>query len=72
MIRKLVEELEKSQLDVDELRHDIREEKKKNKDSQNLLDELVHAFSILLMTRAIRPKHTRKPWIRNVNHASIP
>jgi len=41
MIRKLVEELERAQLEVQELRADIREEKKKNKDFQNLLEEMV-------------------------------
>src|SRR5579859_6787628 len=41
MIRKLVEELERAQLEVQELRHDVREEKKKNKDFQTLLEEMV-------------------------------
>lgn len=44
MIRRLVEELEKAQLEVQELRHDIREEKKKNKDLQNLLEEIVYLY----------------------------
>ena len=42
MIRKLVEELERAQLEAQELRHDVRDEKKKSKDLQNLLDELVY------------------------------
>jgi len=41
MIRKLVEELERAQLEVQELRADVREEKKKNKDFQTLLEEMV-------------------------------
>jgi hypothetical protein len=41
MIRRLVEELEKAQLQVQDLRHDMREEKKKNKDFQTLLEEMV-------------------------------
>jgi hypothetical protein len=41
MIRRLVEELERAQLEAQELQHDIREEKKKNKDFQNLLEEMV-------------------------------
>jgi hypothetical protein len=41
MIRRLVEELERAQLEVEELRHEVREEKKKNKDMQNLLEEMV-------------------------------
>ena len=42
MIRRLVEDLEKAQLEAQELRHDIREERKKNKDLQNLLEEMVY------------------------------
>jgi hypothetical protein len=42
MIRKLVEELERAQLEAQELRHDIRDERKKTKDLQNLLDGMVH------------------------------
>jgi hypothetical protein len=42
MIRKLVEEFERAQLEVQELRADVREEKKKNKDFQTLLEEMVH------------------------------
>jgi len=41
MIRRLVEELERAQLELEESRHEIREEKKKNKDFQNLLEEMV-------------------------------
>lgn len=41
MIRKLVEELERSQLEVQELRHDLREDKKKIKDFQTLLEDMV-------------------------------
>jgi hypothetical protein len=44
MIRRLVEELERAQLEVEELRHDVREQKKKNKDFQNLLEEMVYSF----------------------------
>jgi hypothetical protein len=47
MIRKLVEELERAQLEVQELRGDVREEKKKNKDFQNLLEEMVRVFSVV-------------------------
>ena len=46
MIRRLVEELERAQLEVEELRHEVREEKKKNKEMQNLLEEMVtHTLS---------------------------
>ena len=48
MIRRLVEELERSQLEVEELRHEVREEKKKNKDMQNLLEEMVSPSKISL------------------------
>jgi hypothetical protein len=41
MIRRLVEELERTQLELQELRHDMLEEKKKNKNFQNLLEEMV-------------------------------
>jgi hypothetical protein len=41
MVRKLVEALERAQLEAQELGHDIREEKKKNKDFQHLLEEMV-------------------------------
>ena len=41
MIRRLVEELERAQLEVEEVRHEVREEKKKNKDMQHLLEEMV-------------------------------
>jgi ATP-dependent helicase/DNAse subunit B len=50
MIRRLVEELEKAQLEVQELRHDIREEKKKNKDLQNLLEEMVYLYLSHVLT----------------------
>jgi hypothetical protein len=42
MIRKLVEELERAQLELQEAQHEIREEKKKNKDFQALLEEMVY------------------------------
>ena len=42
MIRRLVEELERAQLETQELRHDIREEKKNKKDLQNKLEEMVY------------------------------
>lgn len=41
MIRRLVEELERAQLEAQELRHELREEKKRNKDFQNLLEDIV-------------------------------
>jgi hypothetical protein len=41
MIRRLVEELERAQLEAQELRHELREEKKRNKDFQNLLEDMV-------------------------------
>jgi hypothetical protein len=41
MIRRLVEDLERSQLETVEAKHDIRDEKKKNKDFQALLEETV-------------------------------
>ena len=44
MIRRLVEELERAQLECQELRHDLRDEKKKSKDLQNLLEEMVHSY----------------------------
>lgn len=44
MIRRLVEELERSQLEVQELRHDLREDKKKIKDFQTLLEDMVPLF----------------------------
>ena len=40
MIRRLVEELESAQLETQEAQHDIREEKKRNKDLQTLLEDL--------------------------------
>jgi hypothetical protein len=49
MIRRLVEELERTQLELQELRHDMLEEKKKNKGFQNLLEEMVLVASTVLM-----------------------
>jgi hypothetical protein len=40
MIRRLVEELERAQLETQEIQHDVREEKKRNKDLQTLLEDL--------------------------------
>ena len=45
MIRRLVEELERNQLEAQELRHDLREEKKKIKDFQTLLEDMVPSLT---------------------------
>jgi hypothetical protein len=48
MIRKLVEALERAQIEAQELQHDVREEKKKNKDFQSLLEEMVTYVRLLI------------------------
>ncbi len=65
MIRRLVEELERSQLEVEELRHEVREEKKKNKEMQNLLEEMVSLVeNIKLNPRAQKQNNKKKVSIR--------
>jgi hypothetical protein len=65
MIRRLVEELERAQLEVEELRHEVREEKKKNKDMQNLLEEMVSPLKDKsLNSRVPRQNNKKKVSIR--------
>ena len=60
MIRRLVEELERAQLEAQELRHDIREEKKKNKDFQNLLEEMVSSTETRTNSLGIENKNPKR------------
>jgi len=64
MIRRLVEELERSQLEVQELRHDLREEKKKIKDFQTLLEDMVISSTLSLSKFSGRQDQTAKRRIR--------
>lgn len=66
MIRRLVEELEKAQLEAQELHHEVREEKKKNKDFQNLVEEMVIYPFLQTNTRAQKRNNKKKVSIKNV------
>jgi hypothetical protein len=60
MIRRLVEELERAQLEVQELRHELREEKKRNKDFQNLLEDMVFRLLGLFLTRRVQKRNSKR------------
>src|SRR5277367_4901870 len=61
MIRRLVEELERNQLEAQELRHDLREEKKKIKDFQTLLEDMVpHPQALFLTTQGAKTKQQKE------------
>jgi hypothetical protein len=61
MIRKLVEALERAQLELQEAQHEIREERKKNKDLQTLLEEMVcPSPSFATNIRAPKPGNKKK------------